>query len=97
MIVCDPAGPALDISSSVTLNKPNCAAARDVQVLHVSIDKGSLVRTGLTDWLIGKCGINQAGATTLGARYTDSVFGTPWVTQNHICCPTIYNWAFSHT
>lgn len=92
--VCEPAGPGLDCGSNVSLDLPNCAAAKDTQVLHTSIDRGSLQRSALVDWLLGDCGIHQPGATTPGFPVTPSPYGIPWLSKDHGCCPTIYNWAF---
>lgn len=76
---------------------PNAEAALDTQILHTSGDLGSTERSARIDWNFGYCGIAQPGAYTPPV-YKDFNLSRlpfiPYVTLNHICCPTIYNWAF---
>lgn len=93
--VCDPAGPGMDCNPEITLGLPVSDAAVQTQTLHVSIDKGSMVRSSQIDWLIGKCGIHQPNSTT-SAPYNSLPlpYGVPMFSMDHICCPNFYNWAF---
>lgn len=93
-LVCDPAGPGLDCNPKVTLGRPVSDAANDTQGIHVSIDKGSMLRSSRIDWLLGKCGIHQPGSTTSVPTTVINPYGIPMVSMDHICCPNFYNWAF---
>lgn len=82
------------------MGQPNANAAVDTQVIHTSADLGSTERTALVDWNFGYCGVAQPGAYTPpvgNVTIEPTPLGIPFVTLNHICCPTIYNWAFSLT
>lgn len=58
-------------------------AAKNVQCIHTSTDKGTTKRNCHQDWIMGECGKDQPAAS-------DPPFG------NHGLCPHFYNSAFEN-
>lgn len=78
-------------------------AARNVQIIHTSVDEGTFERDGHQDWLMGDCGINQdSSPPNIEARsYFQIVadqtpFYVPLLRENHSTCPWFYISAFDH-
>ncbi|CAO1409365.1 unnamed protein product [Diamesa serratosioi] len=78
--LCDPAGPGFD--GTLTTGDPKLAA-KNVQCIHTSNDKGTIKRDCHQNWLMGYCGFFQfaAGAYPKGS---------------HGLCPYFYNTAFKY-
>lgn len=81
-LACEPAGPGFDNNATYSAFSQR-AAAKFVQCIHTSSDKGTLKRDCDHDWLLGNCGNSQvaAGSPPLGS---------------HGLCPVFYNSAFTH-
>jgi hypothetical protein len=77
---CDPAGPGFDNLMS-TANPQN--AAKNVQCINTSIDKGTSIYNCHQNFRMGRCGILQPGSTTYPKRH-------------HGLCPYYYNSAFKN-
>lgn len=78
-------------------------AARNVQIIHTSVDEGTFERDGHQDWLMGDCGINQLASPPI--NHTRSLFQhaadqapiyIPMTRDNHSTCPWFYISAFEH-
>ncbi|XP_062558631.1 inactive pancreatic lipase-related protein 1-like [Armigeres subalbatus] len=78
--VCDPAGPGFDGDRVFSSLDPKCAA-KNVQCIHTSNDKGTFVRECSQNWNMGNCGTNQPAA----GQYPKG---------SHGLCPYFYNSAF---
>lgn len=79
--MCDPARPGFDRRQTALIDPE--MAAKNVQCIHTSRDKGTLVRNCHQDWLMGNCGYEQEAAA-------EPPFGS------HGLCPYFYNSAFEH-
>lgn len=77
---CDPAGPAFDASRRAVDPK---LAARNVACINTSITKGTSVYNCHQNFIMGRCGISQMGASRFPCG-------------NHGLCPYFYNAAFSN-
>ncbi|XP_065084036.1 pancreatic lipase-related protein 2-like [Ochlerotatus camptorhynchus] len=80
--VCEPAGPGFD-SDRVFSSLEMKAAAKNIQCIHTSIDKGTFRRECHQDWNMGNCGANQVAAG-------------PYPKGSHGLCPYFYNSAFQN-
>jgi hypothetical protein len=78
---CDMAGPGFDGSPRI-LRDPTLAA-KNVQCIHTSNDKGTNTRNCHQNWNMGGCGWWQAAAG-------------PFPKGSHGLCPYIYNSAFKN-
>lgn len=76
---CDPAGPLFPANAKPALHARD--AAKFVQCIHTSIDKGTEGRYCQIDINMGKCGQSQSGSTS-----------PPYL--SHGLCPVMYNNAF---
>lgn len=77
---CDPAGPAFD--NFIGTAHPQ-SAAKNVQCINTSIDKGTSIYNCHQNFRMGRCGVWQSGSTTYPKRH-------------HGLCPYYYNSAFLH-
>lgn len=80
-------------------------AAKNVQIIHTSVDEGTFERDGHQDWLMGDCGINQDAAPPSSNETRRSYFQlvaeqtpfyVPLLRENHSTCPWFYISAFDH-
>jgi Lipase len=78
---CDPAGPGFDDKIKNLGNYSK--AAKNVQCIHTSLDKGTKTRTCDQNWNMGVCGWSQVGAM-------QPPMGS------HGLCPYFYNSAFTN-
>lgn len=104
---CDPAGPLFYPNIDHQLRGSWRQAARNVQVIHTSIDEGTFERDAHQDWCMGDCGINQPAAPLNDPRF--AIYGladvnntdatglyVPYSRKNHNMCPLFYVKAFEH-
>ncbi|EAT45263.1 AAEL003421-PA [Aedes aegypti] len=78
--VCEPAGPGFDSDRVFSTLDPKFAA-KQVQCIHTSNDKGTFRRECHQDWNLGNCGASQPAAG-------------PYPKGSHGLCPYFYNSAF---
>nr|XP_019527550.2 pancreatic triacylglycerol lipase-like [Aedes albopictus] len=79
---CEPAGPGFDSDRVFAMLDPKFAAKK-VQCIHTSSDKGTFRRECHQDWNMGNCGTNQLAAG-------------PYPKGSHGLCPYFYNSAFAN-
>uniref|UniRef100_T1DIE1 Putative triacylglycerol lipase n=1 Tax=Psorophora albipes TaxID=869069 RepID=T1DIE1_9DIPT len=79
---CDPAGPGFDSDRNFSSLDPKLAA-KNVQCIHTSNDKGTFRRDCHQDWDMGNCGNSQPASG-------------PYPKGSHGLCPYFYNSAFTH-
>lgn len=75
---CDPAGPGFDGFPGTAAPK---SAAKHVQCINTSIDKGTSIYNCHQNFRMGRCGVVQPGSTVYPKRH-------------HGLCPYFYNSAF---